>query len=236
MLINSVSILNSKKHCSLLLALLLAGTFLCAQNIQEELEPPVEGKQWKQTKKKEDSKAKKRHFKRGSQKEKEIFDKAVEPLIDRPQKHKKHKVPANAVVHGSLKPNERPSLKYLDPDGKKKKSVHAMPVMQPENKLENDLTVSPKDFEIKYNLKEDAQVSITVMREDGVPMHHFEIPPGHEGAKKGNNRIIAWDGRDNLDVEVNPGKYFVMQAIQYTKSGKDETRIIHLNKEKGGQP
>jgi len=182
----------------------------------------------KQARKTEDPKAAERHAPRGSAKEKENFKKAAEPQIDTPKKSRRPKTPPGGEVTESLSQGERPSLRFLEKKRKEKFPQH-------QNRLENKRVRNPREFEVEYNLPENARVAVTIVREDGVPMRHFEIPPGREGAKAGTNRVIAWDGRDNTNREAPAGQYFVFQSIHYEKSGKKENRVIPVEKKRGGR-
>jgi hypothetical protein len=182
----------------------------------------------------EDPNAKSRHAARGSDQERARFEEHGLPSEKaqkdaKQAKDSKHTiaVPADGEVTDSLSPGERPALRLL----KKKQDSKA----QHQNRLENPHARNPNEFTVEYNLENDAEVSVTIVGSNGVPVRHYTIPPGQEGGRKGKNRVIYWDGQDLAGRESPPGRYFAFQSIRYeskdkTKKAKRETKMVPLHK------
>ena len=97
------------------------------------------------------------------------------------------------------------------------------------NELKNKSVRNPEKFRGKYKLHGDAEVDVTIVNLEMQPVREFRIPPGFEGARSGNNSVVLWDGRDQIDEEVPPGRYFIIQRIKY-KNGEHDVRVIPVEK------
>lgn len=183
----------------------------------------------------EDPEAKSRHAARGSSQENARFEEHSLPSekaqknVKQPKDSSKQTiaVPADGEVTDSLTPGERPALRLL----KKKQSSKA----QHQNRLENPRARNPNEFTVEYNLENDAEVSVTIVGPNGVPVRNYTIPPGQEGGRKGKNRAIYWDGQDLSGNESPPGRYFAFQSIRYESKDKNgkrkrETKMVPLHK------
>ncbi|MBI4679333.1 MAG: hypothetical protein HY748_17295 [Elusimicrobia bacterium] len=173
---------------------------------------------------------------RGSDEEKAAFEArrlgADQP--GQPSAGKLPSAPADGEARATLSPGERPSLRFLKKPGAMKalgkESAPKLPNHQ--NKLENPLIRPPSDFEVEYELKQDADVSVTILDLAGVPMREFSIKSGDPGGRKGKNRLSLWDGRDLMGQEAPVGQYQAVLFIKYpSKHGAPPgSRVISLRK------
>lgn len=180
---------------------------------------------------KEDPQAGASHAKRGTPAEKAAFESHQLPSEKAGQglgRTRRLAPPPGGEVTERLSPGERPALRFL-------KDRQASQAPQHPNRLENPHTRNPNEFTVDYDLAADAEVSVTIVGENGVPVRHYTIPPGQEGGRKGKNRSVYWDGRGVGGQEAPPGRYFGFQSIRYQgvvhgAKGKRETRRVPLHK------
>ncbi|MEW6557856.1 MAG: FlgD immunoglobulin-like domain containing protein [Elusimicrobiota bacterium] len=66
---------------------------------------------------------------------------------------------------------------------------------------------SGKNAKIRYTLKEDANVKITVIDLAGNVVISWDIKASEEGGKAGQANEVAWDGRNSLGDYVTAGVY-----------------------------
>jgi len=84
----------------------------------------------------------------------------------------------------------------------------------------------PKDFKVKYNLKNTAEIAVNILNENYFPVSTFiisaELEKTASGTKKGKNKFYLWDGKDMLGKEAPAGEYYAVLSVVY-KNGKKET-------------
>lgn len=194
----------------------------------------------------EDPAAGLQHAPRGSQQELEIFGQHLLPFELEPSTGP-IALPADAEVQSSLKADERPSLQFLKKGklsgeapkletpkagGYRAASAGSAPAPLPqhENKLENPLIRQPGDFLVEYELKAEADITVTITDMRGMPVSSLVIPAGTPGGLKGQNSLIYWDGRDLEGREAPEGRYMAVQSIRYAGEEKEEIRELLLIK------
>lgn len=137
-------------------------------------------------------------------------------------------LPADAELTHNLSLHERPALRFL-----LKKKQAGKP--QHKNRLENAAIRNPKEFAVDYELEDDAEVAIVIVRPGGEALRHYTIPPGHEGSRKGANRPILWDGRDHrgreatLAREAAADRYFAILSIQSARAKQPLIKVFPLH-------
>lgn len=169
---------------------------------------------------------------RGSAEENEEFGRHQLPSEKGPKKENKvwspppFVPPPGTELTQSLSPGERPALRHLKKDREARKPKH-------QNKLENPRARNPRDFAVEYELDADAEVAVTIVGPQGRPVRQVTLPSGKEGGRKGKNKAVVWDGRDQNGRETRPGPYFLYQSIRYKNppkgKAKKETRMIPLH-------
>lgn len=82
----------------------------------------------------------------------------------------------------------------------------------------------PSAFQVQYSLRENANVSVTLLDLNRMPLRTFHIRAGEPGAMVGENELSIWDGKDGEGDEMPTGDYWAAVSIQYT-NGVDNKRF-----------
>lgn len=120
------------------------------------------------------------------------------------------------------KPEEKPYEKLK----KHRKNLRKKPVKtKVKNTLVNKHIKNPKEFIREYNLKEDAEILVTIQDENGRIVNSYVLSEGSRGTKRGKNRLILWDGKDIIAdakgiADAKERNYTAVIEVKY----KDDTR------------
>lgn len=134
--------------------------------------------------------------------------------------------PAGSEISQKLSPSDRPAVSFL-----KKKPAAQPPAAAPQ--------LAPPEpargTTLEYELKGDAELTITIIAADGAALRQFTISPGEEGGRKGKNRVL-WDGRDDTGAAATAGEPVASLAIRYSEPGlglpEAETQLLPLDGKK----
>lgn len=143
--------------------------------------------------------------------------------------------PREKPIPGKPHPAEIPQVPQPTAPGQASKPGHVGPPVEsapPESfqppGLEKRPIRDPKTHHKKFHLKDDAHVTVTILGPEGFPIRQYRLRPGQAGARRGDNDVTLWDGRDQHGHPAREGPHLIIQEIEYPH-GQRETKVHPVN-------
>lgn len=84
-------------------------------------------------------------------------------------------------------------------------------------------------FQVRYSLPRDADLSVTLLDLQRMPLRTFHLIKGQAGTLAGENALTIWDGKDSKGRDVPAGEYWAALSFQ-DAAGAVETKRFRLVK------